>query len=108
MAPFRARRGAAAALRLGETASRRDWPGRALEGGRGRRYVGRLTPGPDLVGPLFRLGRGAVAQMGERCNRTAEVRGSIPLSSTSRQLHDLPERTKIVNGEVRAGSDKNR
>ena len=28
--------------------------------------------------------RGAVAQMGERCNRTAEVRGSIPLSSTSR------------------------
>ena len=28
-------------------------------------------------------GRGAVAQMGERCNRTAEVRGSIPLSSTS-------------------------
>ena len=27
--------------------------------------------------------RGAVAQMGERCNRTAEVRGSIPLSSTS-------------------------
>ena len=26
---------------------------------------------------------GAVAQMGERCNRTAEVRGSIPLSSTS-------------------------
>src|SRR5688500_11707962 len=27
--------------------------------------------------------RGAVAQMGERCNRTAEVRGSIPLSSTT-------------------------
>src|SRR5215204_7200373 len=26
---------------------------------------------------------GAVAQMGERCNRTAEVRGSNPLSSTS-------------------------
>ena len=26
---------------------------------------------------------GAVAQMGERCNRTAEVRGSIPLSSTT-------------------------
>ncbi len=25
--------------------------------------------------------RGAVAQLGERCNRTAEVRGSIPLSS---------------------------
>jgi 8-oxo-dGTP pyrophosphatase MutT (NUDIX family) len=28
-------------------------------------------------------GCGAVAQMGERCNRTAEVRGSIPLSSTT-------------------------
>src|SRR5690606_16554372 len=26
---------------------------------------------------------GAVAQMGERCNRTAEVRGSIPLGSTT-------------------------
>ena len=34
------------------------------------------------IGPPCR-GRGAVAQMGERCNRTAEVRGSIPLSSTS-------------------------
>jgi hypothetical protein len=40
---------------------------------------------------LTRIGRarkqprdGAVAQMGERCNRTAEVRGSIPLSSTNR------------------------
>ena len=31
--------------------------------------------------PLRRCG--AVAQMGERCNRTAEVRGSIPLSSTT-------------------------
>ena len=28
-------------------------------------------------------GCGAVAQMGERCNRTAEVRSSILLSSTS-------------------------
>ena len=28
--------------------------------------------------------RGAVAQLGERCNRTAEVRGSIPLSSTAK------------------------
>ncbi len=27
---------------------------------------------------------GAVAQMGERCNRTAEVRGSIPLGSTNK------------------------
>ena len=30
-----------------------------------------------------RVRRGAVAQLGERCNRTAEVRGSIPLSSTA-------------------------
>ena len=34
---------------------------------------------------------GAVAQMGERCNRTAEVRGSIPLSST-RLFHSKPAR----------------
>ncbi len=41
--------------------------------------------GPDPVG-LDAIGWcGAVAQMGERCNRTAEVRGSIPLSSTSRR-----------------------
>ena len=34
---------------------------------------------------------GAVAQMGERCNRTAEVRGSNPLSSTKffNDLHGL-------------------
>src|SRR5512133_2787288 len=29
---------------------------------------------------------GAVAQLGERCNRTAEVRGSIPLSSMDTKL----------------------
>jgi hypothetical protein len=29
---------------------------------------------------------GAVAQLGERCNRTAEVRGSIPLSSIEKKL----------------------
>ena len=45
--------------------------------------MGAARRGPDAIGPPFRLGRGAVAQMGERCNRTAEVRGSIPLSSTS-------------------------
>ena len=33
-------------------------------------------------------GLGAVAQMGERCNRTAEVRGSIPLSSTSQSANN--------------------
>ena len=34
-------------------------------------------------------GCGAVAQMGERCNRTAEVRGSIPLSSTTTPPSDI-------------------
>ena len=38
------------------------------------------APPPDLKGRLL---AGAVAQMGERCNRTAEVRGSNPLSSTT-------------------------
>ncbi len=32
-----------------------------------------MNPAPEF---------GAVAQLGERCNRTAEVRGSNPLSST--------------------------
>src|SRR4051812_21639664 len=31
---------------------------------------------------MGRRRRGAVAQLGERCNRTAEVRGSTPLGST--------------------------
>src|SRR3954471_20403566 len=38
---------------------------------------------PNPLGAPAGWRRGAVAQMGERCNRTAEVRGSIPLSSTS-------------------------
>ncbi len=38
---------------------------------------------PRVSGAAACWTRGAVAQMGERCNRTAEVRGSIPLSSTS-------------------------
>ena len=53
--------------------------------------------------------RGAVAQLGERCNRTAEVRGSIPLSSTegsqvlNRQLKCPPPRgrTESSNAGVR-------
>ena len=36
--------------------------------------------------------RGAVAQMGERCNRTAEVKGSIPFGSTTRARHLHPLR----------------
>ena len=39
--------------------------------------------------------RGAVAQMGERCNRTAEVRGSIPLSSTSLGFAVSPPRSHV-------------
>ena len=43
-------------------------------------------PKPGSLKACRRLARresaGAVAQMGERCNRTAEVRGSNPLSST--------------------------
>ena len=37
------------------------------------------SPAPD---PSGREGFGAVAQLGERCNGIAEVRGSIPLGST--------------------------
>jgi hypothetical protein len=38
---------------------------------------------------------GAVAQMGERCNRTAEVRGSIPLGSTN-----LPRKLPVFRRTV--------
>jgi hypothetical protein len=38
---------------------------------------------PDTIWPLL---IGAVAQLGERCVRNAEVRGSIPLSSTNSSL----------------------
>jgi hypothetical protein len=43
---------------------------------------------------------GAVAQLGERCNRTAEVRGSNPLSSTRpiAQAIDLPEYCRCGSG----------
>src|SRR3954454_14817275 len=47
------------------------------------RLVSRFPSGPSPSDRPARWRRGAVAQMGERCNRTAEVRGSIPLSSTS-------------------------
>ncbi len=48
------------------------------------------TPGRRVLAPrpasalCFAAHDGAVAQLGERCNRTAEVRGSIPLSSIAR------------------------
>jgi hypothetical protein len=44
---------------------------------------------------------GAVAQMGERCNRTAEVRGSIPLSSTKALL----SRLNRISAETGLGGD---
>jgi hypothetical protein len=50
--------------------------------------------GSAAIGPL--AGRsGAVAQMGERCNRTAEVRGSIPLSSTSPGANKINELVNV-------------
>ena len=42
--------------------------------------------GPASAAKLARVGNGAVAQLGERCPRTTEVRGSIPLSSTCSDL----------------------
>ena len=41
-----------------------------------------MAPFIQACAPRSPVG-GAVAQMGERCNRTAEVRGSIPLGSTN-------------------------
>ena len=53
--------------------------------------------------------KGAVAQMGERCNRTAEASGSIPLSSTKRTGNrDLGLKAGTVptgNGSLREGSE---
>ena len=52
----------------------------------------------SAIGPL--AGRsGAVAQMGERCNRTAEVRGSIPLSSTSPNLAQAGYRRRFAQAK---------
>src|ERR1700744_6058646 len=44
--------------------------------------------------------RGAIAQMGERLDRTQEVAGSIPASSTSRK----PPRDRGFGGCISAGS----
>ena len=60
---------------------------RTRDTGRWRHFRQPARAGRCIVGEGSLEGRsggcGAVAQMGERCNRTAEVRGSIPLSSTS-------------------------
>src|ERR1700732_2002317 len=46
--------------------------------------MARTRQKPALYRPV-RAGGGAVAQLGERRNRTAEVRGSNPLGSTSQR-----------------------
>src|SRR5581483_3097209 len=70
------------ASRATQIGSPKLWWDRRLQGGRqaAREPLPRRS---EPIGPASGWRRGAVAQMGERCNRTAEVRGSIPLSSTS-------------------------
>src|SRR6185369_6386957 len=65
----------------------RPSPGTGDCKGGSKRLGGPLAASPTEAGLNIRRWRGAVAQMGERCNRTAEVRGSIPLSSTSLRDH---------------------
>ncbi len=48
---------------------------------RGRSFESGVRPGCTRLERPRICYFGAVAQLGERCNRTAEVRGSIPLSS---------------------------
>jgi hypothetical protein len=55
---------------------------------------------PELLGafdadqpPIYWVAVGAIAQLGERCPRTAEVRGSNPLRSTN-----VPDRTPRLVG----------
>src|SRR5690606_6727517 len=61
--------------------------GYRLTNGRRLAKLVKLSPGggrsrsPVCTGPVRRF-RGAIAQLGERVNRTHEVRGSNPLSST--------------------------
>ena len=57
-------------------------PGNEIAGGPVGVHRLTVTGGSASLVGLF----GAVAQLGERCNRTAEVRGSIPLRSTSLPL----------------------
>ena len=64
------------------------------------------TPrGGNLKGPACgrRMPRGAVAQMGERCNRTAEVRGSIPLGSTTQSRENASCAHSRESGRLPAG-----
>ena len=49
----------------------------------------------------FRVPVGAVAQLGERCVRNAEVRGSIPLSSTKTAVPQQNRRLRFVSSNRR-------
>ncbi len=92
------RRGEAARSRRAACESRFDLSGLSPAGNRRLEAARRTQEARDI--PLRHAAQsrkqrraGAVAQMGERCNRTAEVRGSIPLSSTKeiKDLDDLVE-----------------
>src|SRR6185312_6185190 len=61
----------------------------------------RVGSGPASRGFFHRRvevarGAGAVAQLGERCNRTAEVTGSIPVSSMSGSSRSFEKRASQV------------
>src|SRR5262249_37241134 len=87
------RRGRGGQRRRGSRSRDRRRGSRSRDRGRGRRRLnekGQGKPGREI--PPFPAGesspkgdeeRGAVAQMGERRNGIAKVRGSIPLGSTT-------------------------
>lgn len=66
-------------MSAGPAYNRYEW---GMSGGK---QVAGWKMGLDLPGGagIYRAGCGAVAQMGERLVRNEEVRGSIPLSSTT-------------------------
>ena len=49
----------------------------------------RNSPLPSGAAQLYSPSFGAVAQLGERMNRTHEVRGSIPRRSTKKESHSV-------------------
>ena len=59
-----------------------------------------LNPAPRPPSQGRRKRFGAVAQLGERCNGIAEVRGSIPLGSTNLRL------PLVLNTEAAASSER--
>src|SRR6476646_4248911 len=95
------RRRRSGAARAQTAVNRRDErpAGQALQGVK-QAARGPLPMPPAPCGGAGPGRRGAVAQMGERCNRTAEVRGSIPLSSTS-LFNDLAELRQLCTESIR-------